>query len=139
MPIRAFNHESDYPNLVKWWTGHHATILAVEVLPRGWVVTAGGVDIACAFMLVDVDGKWAVMEFLTTNPSVAFSRHLVADIRALAAHIEAVAIHQGCTFILSFVGADTGEERLMKGIGYLESDGKRHKIFAKSLVTKEGA
>jgi len=135
--IRQIDIEQDYPTLCKWWEGHKAVILPKHIIPRGWMVSAGGIDIAAAFLLLDVGGTWAVIEFLTTNPTVAFSRYLVEDIRRLVAHIEALGIAQGCTFIGSFVAPGAGEERLMTRLGYQKCDGPAHILYVKPLG-KEG-
>lgn len=131
--IRPIVLEDDYPLLVKWWEGHGATVLPKHIIPQGWMVSAGGVDIAASFLLLDVGGKWAVIEFLTTNPTVAFSRYLVEDVKRLLSYIEQEATAKGCTFIMSFVAPGTGEERLMKRIGYQAQVGPPHITYAKAL------
>jgi len=135
--IRPFIPETDYPTLVSWWVRHKAVPLPIEILPQGWVISSGGLDIAMQFLLLDVGGKFAVIEFLTTNPSVCFSRHLVDDVKALVAHIEGVAIKQGCNGMMSFIAPDSGEERMMKRLGYYTGEGPCHRIYMKPLK-KEG-
>lgn len=134
MTIRQVNLETDYPTLVKWWQGHKAPVMPRHVFPQGWVVGAAGVEIAMSFLYLDVGGTFAVIEWLTTNPSVAFSRSLVEAVKTLVAHIEEVARAQGCKFIISFIAPNSGEERLMKRIGYVTSPDKVwHKTYAKPL------
>lgn len=135
--IRPIDLEQDYPLLVKWWEGHKATVLPKHIVPRGWLIACGGVDTAAAFLLVDVAGTWSMIEFLTTNPSVAFSRFLVEDVRKLIGYIEGVARAQGCTFIGSFVVPGTGEERLFLRLGYQAEDGPPHKAYYKPLTPEE--
>ncbi len=135
MTIRRVNLETDYPTLVEWWKGHRSLIMPQEVFPQGWCVHAGGVEIAMSFLYLDVGGKFAVIEWLTTNPAVSFSRTLVAAVRALVHHIEDAARAQGCAFIISFIEPDSGEERLMTRMGYITAPGPGHKTFAKPLVT----
>lgn len=133
--VRQITLDDDYPMLVRWWEGHKSTVIPKHILPQGWLISAGGVDIAAVFLMMDVGGKWAVSEFLTTSPTVAFSRFLVEDIRRLLAHVEGVAIAQGCTFIMSFVEPGSGEERLMRKIGYqAQADERKHVIYAKPLA-----
>jgi hypothetical protein len=108
------------------------------MLPQGYLISAGGVDIAAAFLYLDVGGKIAVVEYLTTNPSICFSRYLVEDIKALIAHIEDIASARGSITILSFVAPGTGEERLLQRLGYQTSEGPAHRIYAKALI-KEAA
>ncbi len=131
--IRPVSLEDDYPKLVKWWTAHKALVMPAYVFPQGWCIEAGGVEIAMSFLYLDVGGKFAVIEWLTTNPSVAFSRTLVEAVKALVAHIENVARAQGCAFIISFIAPNSGEERLMKRIGYQTSEGPGHRTYAKPL------
>ena len=133
--IRKIDLDSDFPMLESWWIGHKSVVIPKHILPQGWLISAGGVDIAAVFLMLDVGGKWAVTEFLTTSPSVAFSRYLVEDIRKLLAHVESVAVAQGCTFIMSFIEPGSGEERMMRRIGYQAQAGERkHVIYAKPLA-----
>jgi len=131
--IRSVNLEEDYPKLLKWWAGHNALVMPAHVFPQGWCIEAGGVEIAMSFLYLDVGGKFAVIEWLTTNPAVALSRSLVEAVKLLMAHIEGVARAQGCSFIISFIAPNSGEERLMKRIGYQTSEGPGHRTYAKSL------
>lgn len=139
--IRPIDLATDLPMLQAWWAGHGSVPCPESFLPQGWLVTAGGVDIAAAFLYLDVGGKIAAIEYLTTNPAVAFSRFLVDDVRRLVAHIEEEALKRGATCLLSFVKPDTGEERLYRRLGFTTDDGPSHKIWGKRLTapTKEGA
>lgn len=133
--IRPAKLETDYQTLVKWWEAHKALPMPEYVFPQGWVVSGGGVDIAMAFLYLDVGGKFAVIEWLTTNPSVAYSKSLVNGVRALIDHIETQAKVKGCAFIISFVAPGTGEERLLSKVGYSTSAGPSHRLYAKPLTT----
>jgi len=134
--IRAIDLETDLPMLRKWWELHKAVPCPEAFLPQGFIVSAGGVDVAAAFLYLDVGGKLAMIEYLTTNPSVAFSRYLVEDVKQLITHVESVALAQGCTGIISMVAPGTGEYRLMQRMGYLPPDdgAKPHVMFGKRLV-----
>ena len=138
--IRELDLANDLPMLRKWWELHKAVPCPESFLPQGFLISAGGVDVAAAFLYMDVGGKLAMIEYLTTNPSVAFSRYLVEDVKALIAHVEAVAVKQGCTGIISMVAPETGEFRLMQRMGYLPPDvgAKPHVMFCKRLVKEEG-
>ncbi len=133
MNIRPVNLEEDYPKLLKWWEGHGSHPMPSYVFPQGWMVESGGVEIAASFLYLDVGGRFAVVEFLTTNPAVAFSRTLVQGVKELIGHIEGVAKEQGCKFIVGFVSPNTGEERLMQRIGYVSDQSPSHKLYAKNL------
>lgn len=137
MKIRPIT-EADYPTLVGWWQRHKATVIPQHILPRGWMIE-DGVAIAASFLMVDVGGKFAVIEFLTTNPMVAYSRTLVENVKVLVAYIEDHARAEKCTFIMSFVAPGSGEERMMARIGYTIEEGSRHQIMCKPLGPKGGA
>ncbi len=132
--IRPVSLETDYPTLCEWWKGHNALIMPQYVFPQGWCVVAADVEIAMSFLYLDVGGKFAVIEWLTTNPRVSFSRTLVEAIRALIAHVEGVARAQGCVFAISFIAPNSGEERFMKKLGYVTGQDVGHKTYAKPLV-----
>lgn len=131
--IRPIDLDTDLPMLRKWWDGHKALPCPEAFLPQGFIISSGGVDIAASFLYLDVGGRLAMIEYLTTNPSIAFSRFLVEDIKALISHIEGVARAQGCVGIISMVAPGTGEDRLMKRIGYIQADGPAHIMFAKHI------
>src|SRR6185436_12782563 len=92
MPIRPIILEKDLPVLRRWWEGHGALAVPEYLLPQGYMIDAGGVEIAAAFLYLDVSGKIAVTEYLTTNPTICFSRSLVEDVKKLLAHIEGIAL-----------------------------------------------
>lgn len=135
--VRPIVFPDDLPLLNAWWAGHGAIPCPESFLPQGWIVSAGGVDVAAAFLYLDVGGKIAAIEYLTTNPTIAFSRYLVDDVRRLVWHIEGEAHKRGATSILSFVKPNTGEERLYRRLGFTTDDGPPHKIWGKR-ITKEG-
>lgn len=139
MKIRSLDPSLDYPRLTRWWEARKICIpFPVSLMPRGYIVEDGPVQIAAAFLYLDIDGTWAMTEWLTTNPAVAHSRSLVEGVYALLAHMEYVAREQGCTSIISMVAPGTGEERLMQKIGYITSEGPAHKMYGKVLAPKEG-
>lgn len=135
--IRSIELTTDLPMLQRWWDGHKAIAVPEVFLPQGYLISSGGVDIAAAFLYVDIGGKLAMVEYLTTNPNVAFSRFLVDDVKYLLLHIEGVAVSRGCKGIISMVSPGTGEDRLMRRMGYIPPDGPPHVMFCKQLV-KEG-
>lgn len=136
--IRPIDLAADLPMLRQWWTRHGAIACPESFLPQGFLVSSGGVDIAAAFLYLDAGGKLAMIEYLTTNPAVMFSRYLVQDVTQLIRHIEGVARDQGCEGIISMVAPRTGEERLMTKLDYLPPDPGHpaHRMFCKRL--KEG-
>lgn len=124
--------------LTKWWEIRGICIpFPVGLLPRGYIVEDGPLVIAAAFMYLDVDGKWAATEWLTTNPTMAYSRSLIFAVHSLLGHMERTAKNQGCSSIVSWVAPGTGEERLMVKLGYVTSEGPSHKLYLKPL-TKGG-
>lgn len=135
MYIREVSPERDYPTLSKWWEarGIPAPDIIAQ-LPRGYIIEDGPIQIAAAFLYLDVDGVWAMTEWLTTNPAMAHSRSLRATVKALLAHMEKISMDRGCKTIISMVAPNTGEERLLKEIGYMTSEGPYHKMYAKPLI-----
>lgn len=130
--IRDFNPETDYPTLVGWWERRKVPVMPVQVMPRGWVIAAGGVDIAMLFLYLCTDGRFAVVEWLTTNPACAYSRFLREDVRKLFFRAEDEAKAHGAKFITSFVAPGSGEERLVKELGYI-GGGQHHVHYAKAI------
>lgn len=137
--IRQIDLAEDLPMLKKWWEGHKAVVVHEDFLPDGWLISSGGIDIAALFLYLDRNGKFAMVEYMTTNPSIAFSRHLVDDIRELIAHVENVARAQGCKVITSMVAPGSSEDRLYQRIGYKPVGGPAHVMFCKPLYVKEPA
>lgn len=139
MKVRPIDTEKDIPIVAEWWRKRGTVIpLPVPVLPEGFIISDGPLDVAAGFLYLDANGKWGMIEWMTTNPAMAYSRSLVQAWLELAAHIEGVARARGCQSIISMVSPGTGEERLFKKIGYITSDGPAHKMYGK-LLTKEGA
>lgn len=133
--IRPIDLTTDLPMLRKWWEGHGAIACPEAFLPQGYLISAGGVDVAAAFLYLDVGGKLAMVEYLTTNPSVSFSRYMVQDVKMLLLHIEGIAKAHGCTGIISMVAPGTGEDRLMRRMGFLPpaENEPAHIMFCKKL------
>lgn len=139
MNVRKIVPEQDFPVIADWWVKHKVCIpLPMPLLPEGYIISAAGVDIAAGFLYLDANGKWAMIEWMTTNPAMAYSRTLVEAWKELAAHIENVARGRGCQSVISMVTPGTGEERLFRKCGYITSEGPAHKMYGKLLV-KEGA
>lgn len=136
MNFRPYAEETDYPILQSWWSGHHSLDVPREILPRGWVAVASGVDVAASFLYMDPKFI-GVIEWTTTNPECAFSADLVRAVRGLYEHLEATAKEAGCQSVISFVNPNSWERRTMAKMGYLTSgDAIPHLMFAKSLKFK---
>jgi len=136
--IRPFSIERDLAQLRSWWDGHQAIHTPEVLLQRGWIASGGGVDIAACFMFLDEQIGIGVVEYMTTNPKMAFSSDMLAAVKQLYARVEAEARAKGCLAILSFVKPDTGESRLLVKLGYARSQqDPGHIIYAKPLF--EGA
>lgn len=131
--IRALHRETDLPVVKSWWAKHGAIAVPDAFLPQGFVISSAGVDIAAAFLYLDAGGKLAMIEYLTTNPAISHSRELVEDVKQLITHVEEMAVAQGCEGIVSLVVPGTGEDRLMKRMGYYPPDGPAHAMYCKRL------
>lgn len=131
--FRRFDHERDLPEIRRWWAGHGALEVPVEILPDGWVAESAGVAIAASFLYVAA-GKIAVIEWTTTNPSVASGPDKVVAVKGLYEKLESEARDAGCRAVISFVDPDSWERRTMVKMGYVTSQGRPHVLFAKSLL-----
>lgn len=135
MKARLIIPESDFSTLARWWEVRKICIpFPASLMPRGYLVEDGPVQIAAAFLYLDIDGAWAMTEWLTTNPSLAYSRSLIEGVHVLLTHMEETARARGCTSIISMVAPGTGEERLMQKMGYITSEGPAHKMYGKVLA-----
>lgn len=134
--IRQLDLDQDLPMLNKWWEAHKTVPVHRAFLPNGWLVSSAGVAVAALFLYLDVNGKFAMIEYLTTNPAVAFSRFLVEDVKELVAFVEQKARDQGCVVITSMVVPGTGEERLYTRLGYISGGDRPHQMWCKQLYTE---
>lgn len=135
--IRPIVLSEDLPMLNEWWTAHKTVPVHEAYLPNGWMVSSGGVDVAVLFLYLDVNGKFAMVEYLTTNPKIAFSRYLLDDVRQLLAYVEEQARKQGCVVITSMVVPGTGESRLYQRLGYIPGGDRPHQMYCKQLYKME--
>lgn len=118
-----------------WWKAHKTVPIHPAYLPHGWLVSSGETDVAALFLYLDVNGKFAMIEYLTTNPAVSLSKQLIADIRQLVAYVEQKARDQGCVVITSMVVPGTGEARLYNKLGYISGGDRPHQMYCKQLYT----
>lgn len=135
--IRQIDLDQDLPMLDAWWTAHKTVPVARPYLPNGWLVSVRGVPVAALFLYLDVNGKFAMVEYLTTNPECSSSRFLVDDVKLLVAYVEQKARDQGCVVITSMVVPGTGEERLYTRLGYVSGGDRPHQMWCKQLYMEE--
>ena len=129
--------ERDYSMFCSWWADHKAVPVPKIILPTGWIACGSGLPMAVCFLYA-VEGKIAVLEFMTTNPRVAFSKDLWIAVCALYKHVEEQAKAEGCVSIISFVKPNSSEERILKRMDYATSeDDPGHKLYAKPLKNLE--
>lgn len=136
--FRKIDLSADYPTLEKWWRGHRVPVVDKVLLPPdGWMAHAGGVELAASFLYV-LKGKIAIIEFTTTNPSVAFGRDKVAAVGGLYERLEIAARAEGCGAVISFVNPNSWERRTMEKMGYATgADEQPHILFGKPLIPQE--
>lgn len=137
--IREIDLDKDLPMLNQWWEAHKTVPVHRAFLPFGWIISSCGIDVAALFLYQDVNGKFAMIEYLTTNPRMAYSRNLVDDVKQLVDHVEQVARDRGCVVITSMVVPGTGEERLYTRMGYISGGDRPHQMWCKQLYTEEPA
>ncbi len=139
MNIRSYVAEKDLPMLMEWWGKHGVLPVPPALLPQGFIAEEGGNDYAACFLYLDVSGKCAMVEYLTTNPDFSFSRKSLAAFKALLFHVEHLTLAQGCGAIISMVAPGSSEERIMKKLGYITSSGPSHRMYGKVLVEQEAS
>lgn len=62
---RVWDRETDYEELVRWWKSHGWDALPNEDLPdTGFIAN----DTAFACLYIDIHGRFAMLEWLVTNP-----------------------------------------------------------------------
>ena len=121
----------------KWWADHKSNPPPKIILPRGWIACGSGLPMAVCFLYV-AEGKIGVLEFMTTNPRVAFSKDLWIAVCALYKFVEEQAAAANCQAIISFVKPNSSEERIMKRTGWATSnDDPGHILYAKPLKNLE--
>ena len=132
--LHPFDPETNYSELCSWWTGHNVPCIPKLVLPRGWMASGSGLNIAASFLYV-ADGKLAMIEWTTTNPKCCWSKDMLMSVKSLWAHLESVAAAERCVAMMSMVRPGSGEQRLMGKLGYINpSDDKGHLMYIKALV-----
>lgn len=134
--LRPFNPENDLATLQQWWRARGQTELPLAVLPRGWVASASGLDVAASFLYI-AEGKIGVIEWTTTNPRVAAGPDVVEAVKALYVHLEGVAWEAGCPIVISFVAEASWESRTLVRRGYTPAGGA-HVMLVKPFDRKEG-
>lgn len=68
LEIRKFDPEQDYADVVAWWTARKWPTIALDLLPKtGFIVEGYGVKI-CAGWLYKTDSKFALIEWIVSNP-----------------------------------------------------------------------
>lgn len=129
--------DRDYDLFCSWWKDHKAVPVPKIILPKGWIACGSGLPMAVCFLYV-AEGKIAVLEWMTSNPRVAFSKDLWIAVCALYQYVEEQAAAAGCQAIISFVKPNSSEERILKRMDYAGSDkDPGHKLYAKPLKNLE--
>ncbi len=134
--IRQLNPETDLAVVQAWWRLRSSPEIPAAVLPRGWIASSTGVDLAASFLYL-AEGKIGVIEWTTTNPRVAAGPEVVEAVKALYAHLENVAWDAGCPIVISFVAPNSWEHRTLVKRGYAGAGGQ-HVMVAKPFDRKGG-
>lgn len=132
--IRQLNPETDLAVVQAWWRLRLAPEIPAAVLPRGWIASATGVDLAASFLYL-AEGKIGVIEWTTTNPRAALGPDVVEAVKALYVHLENVAWDAGCPIVISFVEPGSWEHRTLEKRGYATAGGA-HLMVAKPFDRK---
>lgn len=134
--IRQFNPEADLAVVQAWWRIRSAPEIPAAVLPRGWIASIAGVDLAASFLYL-AEGKIGVIEWTTTNPRVALGPDVVEAVKSLYEHLENEAWDAGCPIAISFVAPNSWEHRTLAKRGYADAGGS-HVMVAKAFDRKGG-
>lgn len=134
--IRQLKPESDLAVVQAWWRLRSAPEIPSSVLPRGWIASSAGVDLAVSFLYL-AEGKIGVIEWTTTNPRVAAGPDVVEAVKALYDHLENEAWDAQCPIVLSFVAPESWEHRTLAKRGYSNA-GAEHIMVVKPFDRKGG-
>lgn len=136
MTVRPMNLDTDFPMVCDWWKARNAPALPKPIfLPAdGFVAEDSGAPVAACWLFVanGTRGGIGLLEFTTTNPR-SLPRRAVEAVKALYSHVEQVALLRQCASLLSFVEDGKGEQHLMEKMGWQDSAGVNHRIYAKAL------
>lgn len=132
--IRQLIPEKDLAVIQAWWRIRSAPEIPEAVLPRGWIASGTGVDLAVSFLYL-VEGKIGVIEWTTTNPRVAAGPDVVEAVKALYEHLENEAWDAQCPIVISFVSPNSWEHRALAKRGYADAGGS-HVMVAKPFDRK---
>ena len=134
--IRPMDISSDYPTVARWWSARGLALPppACFLSALGFVATYEGMPVAASWLYVvpGSQGGIGIIEFTTTNPDFRPMKTVLRAVRMLYQHLEARAWQEGCGSVLSFVGDNTGEERIMTRMGWTDCSGTPHKTFGKA-------
>jgi len=133
MNLRLIDRKKDYAEISSWWTKRGLASVPLACLPSLGVIVEHGVGIAAGWCYVDQGGRIAVIDFITTNPSVAMGRTTNDAISHIIGFFEANAKDEQIPCILSFVAKDTGLHRFMVRNGFTDNVSSPHILLSKSL------
>jgi hypothetical protein len=131
--VKEYPIEQFYPTLKKWLDAHKSEDVPERIIDRIFVAESGPVQMASLCLYLCSHGKIAVLEHLTTNPSVCYSRDLVLAVNALYKTLEDISRDSGCLVVIGWAAENSGEYRLMVKIGYKTSQQVNHILMAKPL------
>jgi len=131
--LRLIDLNKEYAEISSWWTKRGLSPIPLACLPSLGVIVEHGCGIAVGWCYIDQGGKIAVIDFITTNPSVAMGRTTNDAISHIIGFFEANAKQEGIPCVLSFVAKDTGLHRLMVKNGWHDSNSQPHILLTKSL------
>jgi hypothetical protein len=133
MKIRAYVAETDYPLLASWWQRRGLPAVPQQLLPEfGAFAHVGNIDVAAGFVYFEEKGRVAVVDWISTNPTVASGPTTLEAVAHLIRFFEDAAKNRGCANVFSFVAQNTGLHRLMVRAGWQDPKSVPHIVLFKS-------
>lgn len=136
MIVRPFEIASDYDQLCGWWAkrGLPAVPKVIIEAATGIVVVGGDKDIAAGWCYFDERNVIGLVDWITTNPAMAFSPTITEAINRILKFFEYLANSRGCHNLFSFVENRSGLHRLMVRTGWQDPQSKPHIFLFRGLT-----
>ena len=135
MIIRPFEMDKDYDLVCGWWAkrGLPAVPKVILGIARGVIAMGGKQDIAAGWMYFDETLTIGVVDWITTNPTMALSPTLTDGIGRILSFFEYAAKDKGVHNLFSFVAKDTGLHRQMVKTGWQDPQSEPHIYLFKPI------
>ena len=114
---RVWDKDKDYDELCRWWTSHGWCALPKEDIPdTGFIAN----DTAFGCLYIDIHGRFAMMEWIVTNPDAA-PRDCLRSLNEVIDRLLATAKEIGVTRVYSVLKHEK-LEKLYQKHGFIKGD-----------------